>query len=707
MANSRSSAKYRMLFILGCLFLAMVAVCVQAYRLQVDSRDQLREMAARSNTRNYSLGSIRGDIFDRHGEKLATSVAVDSVFIDRRDVKNAGETTFLLSTALNIDYEELSLMMENMGGRSAYVKRHVSEAEAEAVRQMKIKGVGIAKEYKREYPNGTLAAHLLGFVGWDGQGLEGLERALDDKLVAGKTSIRVKRDNRGRIIMDSPDQAISQPRGASVMLTLDLRIQHIAERAIKDAVINYNAVSGMALVVEPRTGDILASASYPTFDPNNFADSEPEERRNRILTDPFEPGSTMKIFTVAAALQEERITPDSVFFCENGQYLIDGKWPIRDTGIYGDLSVKEVIQKSSNICALKIGERLGPAKLHHYLEKFGFGQRTGLNYPQVESAGRLRPYKSWHIVDSGSISFGQGLSITALQLAMATSALAYDGSLMRPNIVSRIIDAEGNVIESRPEKIVRQVVTPLVAQQVLAMMRMVVMKNGTGRRGEVSEYPVAAKTGTAQKVVSGQKSYSADKYVASFVGVAPYDNPRLTVLVVLDEPKPSYHGGVVAAPVFKEIMSQALPLLDVPPRSGGDELQPMWPTPQRSKPGAPGVLMADGGSYNYVRKDISGSKGDGPIPEIGKAPERKLDFDELAQSQEVALSLETDEERAWASKMPDVSGLTMREALDLLSRYELALEYEGSGVAFQQEPAKGAMVAKGDSARIRFMAVSP
>ena len=709
MAKLRAHKGFRTQFVMGIIFMCLFCVCVQASRLQIDARAALQALSAQSSVRNYTLGYVRGDIFDRNGEILATSVAVDSIIADTRDIPDIGGTTHKLSKALLMDYEELNLLMENMRN-SSYVKRHVTEAESEAVRKLKLPGVSIHKEYTRSYPNGSLASHILGFVGYDGVGLEGLEMALDDKLVAEKMSVKVKRDNRSRIIMDNPGQVISQPKGASVMLTLDLRIQHIAERAIKEAVSKYNAVAGMVLVVDPKNGDVLASASFPTYDPNYFTESLDTDRRNRVLTDPFEPGSTMKIFTVAAALQEEKISPDSVFFCENGLYLVDGKWPIRDTGVYGDLTVKQIIQKSSNICASKIGDKLGPEKLHHYLSMFGFGQKTGLSYPAGEDPGLLHPPKKWHVLDAWSIAFGQGLSVTALQLAMAASSLANDGHLMRPSIVSRVIDPDGRVIESRPQPLVRKVVSPVVAQYVLGMMRMVAMKDGTGRRGEIKEYPIAAKTGTAQMVITGQKSYSSDKYVASFVGVAPYENPRLCVLVVLNEPKPSHHGGVVAAPVFKEIMSQALPLLDVPPYDSEVEVQPRFPTVRRAAPGAPGIIAAENASYNYLKVDIAGSKGDGPIPEFPDEPSRQLEFDELAppDALETVVSESDDGEiLSWGSKMPDVAGMTMRETLDALSRHGLALEYEGSGVAEFQEPAKGVVVAKGEVARVRFKPVSP
>ncbi|MDR1486983.1 MAG: transpeptidase family protein [Deltaproteobacteria bacterium] len=699
------SHKYRLYFILGCFIICFLAIIGQAIRLQVIHSDYLTKRASGSTHRLYSLGYVRGDIFDRNGEKLATSVAVDSVFVDRRALKDVGDTAYKLWTALYMDYETINKKLERLQN-SAYLKRHVTVQEAQAVKALGIKGVGLIKEYRRDYPNGTLASHFLGFVGNDGNGLEGLELALEDKLVVDPSKVKVRRDGFGRIFVDEPGQVIDQPKGASVVLTLDMRIQNIAEKAIAKAAIENNAKSAMAIVVKPSTGEILASAVYPSFDPNNYSLSDMADRRNKVLTDPLEPGSTLKIFTVSAALEEGLVNPDTVFFCENGLYQIDTHQPIRDTGIYGDLSVSEIVKKSSNIGASKIGERLGSHKLYSYLNKFGFGQKTGLSYPAGESAGMLRSPSKWHVLDAANISFGQGISVTALQLVMAASALANDGVLMRPSLVSRVIDAQGNTIEHRPPQIVRQVVSPLTARQVMAMTRMAVMKGGTGRRADIEEYPVAGKTGTAQKVDIGSKGYASGKYVASFVGVAPYHNPELCILVILDEPYPAYHGGEVAAPVFKEIMSQSLPLLDIPPVETPSE--PAWPVLDRPEPGAPGVLMSERTSYNYVKVILpQGDKGDGPVKPLEDMTLTSPQFEfakPVGENQDIDVRPPGDD--GGTGVMPNLAGLSMREVLDLMTPYHMALEYHGSGISVTQHPPGGAPVVKGQMARVVFEAPS-
>jgi cell division protein FtsI (penicillin-binding protein 3) len=421
------------------------------------------------------------------------------------------------------------------------------------------------------------------------------------------------------------------------------------------------------------------------------------------LTDPFEPGSTFKIFTVAAALEEGIITPESVFFCENGIYKVDGNTSIRDTSAHGDLTVSSIVQKSSNIGAAKIGERLGPKKLHNYLTRFSFGEKSGLAYPSGESAGRLRPVKDWHVVDASNISFGQGLSVTALQLVMASAAIGNDGLLMRPMLVSRVIGADGTIIEERSPEIIRQVISPLTARQVLAMMRMAVMKGGTGTRGDIKEYPIAAKTGTSQKFSVGQGVYSHDKFIASFVGLAPYENPELCLLVVLDEPYPSYYGGVVAAPVFKEIMEEALPLLDVPPVD--KETPPMWPKMDRAgrnkDSGAPGVL-SDYSSHNYIRVSIpKGDKGSvDPIPSFYKG-QILPDIREANFVPEKTMFMK-DKINYSPGIMPNLKGLTMRDVKEVLSSYFLVMEFQGTGTVSEQDPLPGLSVTKGQIARIYF-----
>ncbi|MDR1038977.1 MAG: transpeptidase family protein [Deltaproteobacteria bacterium] len=676
--------------ILAALFVCVfAAVLARAGKLQILDRDELRERSRETTQRTLTLNSLRGDILDCRLEKLATSVASGTLSVHGAIMKEPGEIFLRLSEILHMDYEELARKLEG-ANRYAVVKRHLDGEESEAAEALRIEGVTVEKGYKRVYPNGSLAAHLLGFVGVDGNGLEGLELALNDSLVAPARQIKVTSDKRGRLIMNSAEEAQEAPRGGSVILTLDRRIQQIAERSIADAVERSNAKSGMVIAVRPYTGEIVASAVYPTFDPNNYGGAELEARRNMILTDPYEPGSTFKIFTVAAGLEEGIISPETVFYCENGYYKVDGDNAIRDTGNYGDLTVSQIVQKSSNIGASKVGERLGPRRLHNYLTRFSFGEKSGLAYPSGESAGKIRPAKDWKVLDASNISFGQGLSVTGLQLAMAVAALGNDGALMRPMLVSRVIDGEGRVIEQREPEIIRQVVSPLVARQVTAMMRMVVLKGGTGRKGEVKGYPVAAKTGTSQVWDMNSKSYRHDRFIASFVGLAPYENPELCLLVVLVEPWPSYYGGTVAAPVFKEIMEKALPLLDVPPTDG--ESPPRWPKAQRPFRGAPGVL-SDYSAANYVRMPIP--KGDrgaaGPIEPAGE-PEAGPGDGAGAGPPPMAVP----------GVMPDVSGLSMRAALDLLAPSELALEFHGSGLAVGQDPSPGSRTSPGQLARVSF-----
>jgi cell division protein FtsI (penicillin-binding protein 3) len=691
------------LFWLGLFFVILSLVVIgRASQFQIFQRDEYRERSRGYWEKTIVIKSTRGDIYDCRLEKLATSVPTETLVLHGGSVKEAGEAFLKLSESLDLGYEKLASIMEK-ASRYVVLKRNISESESKAVKELSLDGVGIEKDHKRIYPNGSLAAHLLGFVGLEGNGLEGLELALNTNLIHPPVKLKLNRDKRGRYIMRSADEAMESSRGASVVLTIDRRIQFIAEKALAKAVVENNAKSGMAIAVRPRTGEIIASAIYPTFDPNNYGEADVADRRNRILTDPFEPGSTFKVFTVAAALEEGLVTPDSVFFCENGSYKVDGDTSIRDTGAYGDMTVSAIVQKSSNIGAAKIGERLGSRRLHNYLTRFSFGEKSGLAYPSGESAGKLRPVTDWHVVDASTISFGQGLSVTALQLVMAAAALGNDGVLMRPMLVSRVIDADGNVLEERNPEIIRQVVSPLTARQVLAMMRMAVMKGGTGTRGDIPEYPIAAKTGTSQKFNVAQGVYSHDRYIASYVGLAPYENPELCLYVVLDEPWPRYYGGVVAAPVFKEIMEEALPLLDVP--TSDKESLPNWPSldnAKASKSSAPGVLL-DYASANFVRTALpKGDKGaKGPIAPFYKSSVPNLEKASYAPRGVLPSSSNTNT-NASPGVMPDLTRLSMREVMDALAPHSLSLEFLGTGLVYDQEPSPASPIIKGQLARIYF-----
>ena len=703
--------KFRLQLVAMAFAMVFAAVLYKSYDLQVVQRDYLVSRSRNETVRTLNLGEVRGEIFDVNGERLAASLAVSSVYADPSIMKTdkavtdeEGRTTIVnerkevaakLHEILGMEEETLAESL-NTKSKFVWIKRQLEIDQAEAIAALNLPGIVLVKEYSRSYPNGPLAAHFLGLVGVDGQGLEGLELALDENLRAGKDKIRVKRDNLGRKMVDTLDGDLEQTRGASVVLTIDRRIQYITEKALAKAVDKHDAKSGMALVMRPTTGAVVASAVWPPFDPNDYKSVSDSNRRNRNLTDPFEPGSTFKVFVVAAALEEGLISPNSIFNCENGALRV-GNHTVKDTHSYGDLTVSEIIKYSSNIGSLKVGAELGNDMLFNYLKRFSFGERTGLAHLPGESAGVLRHPSKWRQVEAANIAFGQGLTVTSLQMVMAMSALANQGVLMKPYIVDRVVDESGNVIEQYEPQILRQVVSPLTARQVAAMLRMAVQKGGTATRAEVEGYPVAGKTGTAQKVVKGSKGYAAGKYVASFLGFAPYHDPQLCVMVVLDEPKKGYYGGTVAGPAFKEIMENALPLLDIPPTEGmGD---PVWPSILKKAGGAPGVI--DGNHpTNFVRVKLrKGGRGaKGPITFAAMDAEKALTFSEpVPDFSDLSVGVTAD-----PGVMPNLAGLSMRQVMELMSHYALDLEYYGSGHAVGQDPPAGTAVVNGQAASVIF-----
>lgn len=685
-----------------------VAVLLTVYDLQVVKRDELVSRSRNETVRTLNLGEVRGEILDINGERLAASLAVSSVVADPSlmvrkekvdgkmvETDHRPDIVAKLSEILDMDEETLNNKLD-LKKKFVYIKRQLEFEQAEAVSSLDLPGIRLSKEYRRSYPNGPLAAHFLGFVGIDDHGLEGLELALDNTLKAGKDKIKVKIDRDGRRIVDNISADLEQARGASVVLTIDRRIQYITEKALARAVATHDAKSGMALVMKPTTGAVVASAVWPPFDPNEYKSADTNARRNRNLTDPFEPGSTFKVFVVAAALEETLVTPNSIFNCEKGQFRV-GNHTVKDTHSYEDLTVSEIIKFSSNIGALKVGAELGNDMLYNYLKRFSFGERTGLAHLPGEASGLLRHSSKWRQVEAANIAFGQGLSVTTLQMVMAMSSLANQGVMMKPYIVDRVVDENGQLIQQYEPQILRQVVSPLTARQVAAMLRMAVQKGGTATRAEVAGYPVAGKTGTAQKVANGSRGYAAGKYVASFLGFAPYHDPQLCVMVVLDEPKNGYYGGTVATPAFREIMEYALPLMDIPPSEGMGE--PFWPSIEAKAGGAPGVV--DGNHpTNFVRGKIK--KGDrgarGPITFGDMDEEQAMNYGEAEPDySDLSVSLTAD-----PGVMPNLAGLSMRQVMEIMSYYALDLDYYGSGHVVGQSPPAGASIMSGQSASVIF-----
>jgi cell division protein FtsI (penicillin-binding protein 3) len=578
-----------MLAVAGVFAGLFALIAVRAVDLTVLRGPELARLAAMQHRARIELTPRRGPIVDRNGEALALSLDVPSIYVRPREF--AGQETRLpdLAAALHMPVKALRA---RTGSPQPFVwmKRQAPPREAEAVERLGLRGVYTVAEGRRFYPHNRLAAHVLGFVGVDSQGLEGIERGLD-RLIRGRPhDLEADRDAHGQAMFTGGVQAVPHD-GSRVELTIDAGIQDATERELAAGVAAARAVGGAAVVLDPATGEVLALANVPTYDPNQpgvVHDRKWRDRvRNRAITDPYEPGSTFKAILAAAAIEEGAVRPTDMFFCENGRYRI-GKWPIHDSHPHGWLTFAEVIQYSSNIGASKVAERLGAKRYSRYLEAFGFGARTGIELPG-ETPGIMRPVDAWARIDLAVHSFGQGVSVTPVQMAAAFAAIANGGVLMRPFLVQRVVDPAAKVtLENRPVA-VRRVISARAAATVTALLRRVVeQKGGTGERARLDDFPVAGKTGTAQKVNLQTGGYSS-KRIGSFIGFAPADRPRVVVLVLIDEPGTSSYGGVVAAPVFRAIADTVLKQLGV---EGPAPSVPPLPPPARRKGPTPPLQRA-------------------------------------------------------------------------------------------------------------------
>jgi cell division protein FtsI (penicillin-binding protein 3) len=541
----------------------------RAIKLQVFDRQKLLELAEDQYMRRIEIPAKRGDIFDRRGVPLAQSAEVDSLWIDPELVSDLRQASRELARRLNLDPGELHRRLQH-ARRFAWIKRQAKPDEVRAALALGIPGLAVTKEPRRFYPQRELAAQLLGMTGTDGAGLEGLELSFNDELSGQTSKLLSLRDAKGRKLLTEFDADQRQRRGASLQLTIDRQIQFVAEKALSRAVDESRAVAGMAVVLDPRTGELLAVANFPPFNPNAPSLAAAEAYRNRAALDAFEPGSTFKAFTVAAALDENVIRTSDLIFCENGGWVI-GRHTIHDTHPHGWLTPGKILQVSSNIGAAKIAQLLGRERLVAYAARFGFGQPVGLGLPG-ESKGSV-PYPKADLA-LATAAFGQGLSVTAIQLAAAYGAIANGGVLMKPFLVRKLVDPDGLVLfDNRPTPI-RRAVSEGAARQVMTLLETVVQKEGTAPRARMEEFRVAGKTGTAQKPDPVARGYS-DKRIASFIGIVPADAPRAVILVVIDEPKTDVFGGLVAAPAFKDIAAAALPYLGISrgESARGDEAQ--------------------------------------------------------------------------------------------------------------------------------------
>lgn len=544
------------------------AVGARLWWLQVEKHEHFAKKAAQQQQRVLDLEPPRGTIYDARGRVLAVSVDVDSVAANAQELADPRDTARRIAAALRFDAREARELERRLrsakeGGRDfVFIARKLDPPQADAVRALDLPGIHFVRESKRYYPMRELGAQVLGFVGTDHVGLAGLE-AHYDRVIAGRAGRRtVLKDAQRRTLLSPRLATVEALPGADLHLTLDATIQYIVEKELKAVVERNHAKGGTAVVLDPQTGAILGMATLPSFDPNHFAAASQQRWKVGAVTDAFEPGSTFKMVTAAAVLAHGLLTPDDVLDCEQGGITLAGV-RIRDHDPYGHLTVRQVLAKSSNVGTIKLALLLGQQRLYEQVRTLGFGERTAIDLPG-ESPGIVRPLRAWSFLSKAYVSFGQEVSVTPLQLGRAMGAVANGGRLLRPHVVARVEGERG--VERLDEPFEQgQALTPPVAAQLEELLAEVV-RAGTGRQAAIDGYPVAGKTGTAQKVVGGR--YSHRYFVSSFVGYAPIGNPRLVGVVALDEPWPVYYGGVVAAPAFAAIARQVLLYWGVPPQPG-------------------------------------------------------------------------------------------------------------------------------------------
>lgn len=543
----------RLRFVLGVLGLATMVLMWRAVDLHVFNREFLQNQGDARALRVVEVPAHRGMITDRHGEPLAISTPVESVWTNPKELAAARDQWKALARVLEVDPRWMEQLLARRQEREfVYLRRHITPELAQKVMALEIPGVALQREYRRYYPAGEVFAHVVGFTNIDDAGQEGIELLHNAWLKGIPGSKRVIRDRLGRIVENV--ESISEPRpGQDLRLALDRRVQYLAYRELKAAVQRSQARAGFAVVLDVTTGEVLAMVNQPAYNPNNRGDLSNDRLRNRTVTDVFEPGSTIKPFTVAAALESGKFRPDTPIDTGNGFLRVNSRLTVRDVHNYGRIDVSRVIQKSSNVGAATMALAIKPQQLWDVFSRLGFGSITASAFPG-EASGLLTDYARWRETERATLSYGYGLSVTSLQLAQAYAALAADGRMH----AATLLPVGGGVADER------QVMHPQIAQQVRAMLELAVGKDGTGSRAAVPGYRVGGKTGTARKVTSG--GYSDRHYMALFAGFAPAATPRLAMVVVIDEPQGSeYYGGQVAAPVFGRVMSGALRLLDIAP----------------------------------------------------------------------------------------------------------------------------------------------
>ena len=665
----------------GIMGLALGVVVSSAYRVQVEDGPAWTQVAEKQRQRRLHVEPKRGSLYDRSGQPLAVSVEVPSVVADVADMLHGADTpaaqtavlkdaSLRLGAALSLDSNQLYDKLATRR-RFIWLKRRISSDEAAAIRDLSdpkkqahpVYGVSIEGEGHRYYPSRELLGPVLGFVSPDGLGKDGLELSFDDELRGHVEEVNGLRDRSGHLLFEGAQMDEEALAGHDVTLTIDSAIQHVVQQELDAAMATYETKGGAVIVLDPQTGELLAVASTPGYNPNDYSESDVDSRRDRAITDRFEPGSVMKVFTVAAALTQGVLKPTETINCEHGSYQV-GNVVIHDTHLNDFLTPTQILAKSSNIGALKIGLRLGEPALYAAFRRFGFGETTGLPLPG-EASGVLRPRgRPWFDVETANASFGQGISVTAMQLAVGMGAIANGGKLLEPLLIKRVTTSTGEVVREGTTHVRREAAPPHVTRLLAEMLTAVTEEGGTAVEAAVPGFRVAGKTATAQKVDPATGRYSMDRFTASFVGFVPADRPRLVIAVVLDEPMIGHYGGDLAGPVFRRVAQASLRYLGVTPNEGSKKLE---------------VSRAD----DPADKLLAAYR----APQTDNAP---------------AAAAPAPATVADGIPVPDVGGMGARDAVRAMLGAGLVPQVEGSGRAVRQAPAAGATVPKGTAVRVSF-----
>jgi cell division protein FtsI (penicillin-binding protein 3) len=680
--NRPDASRRRVSIVVLLLVLWMLAIGVRLVHLQVGQHELLSERARKQQQQITKTNGLRGLILDRDGRELARSLDVDSFVAEPTDEKfDPRETAKQFAAVLGLDESSLRARLEEAQKskrRFEWLARQVDPEPAARIHELKLAGVRAVKEPKRYYPNGALAAHVLGYVGTDDSGLGGVELYQNAALAGAAGKTISYRDARNKVF-DSVE--VEAQLGQSIVLTIDQNIQYQAERAVAEAMEQTRAKSATALVLEPHTGEILALVNAPTFDPNNARNIGEDVRKNQALQNIYEPGSTFKVVAYSAAIEEKLVRPTDLIDCQMGSINLFGR-TVRDTHAYGTLTITEALAKSSNVAAIKLGLRLGKDRMYDYMKRFGFGERTGIEL-KGETRGIVRKPANWQPSSMGSVAIGQEVGVTPIQMAAAFATIANDGVRVAPHLVKEVRDGNGQAVQ-RTTPAVSRVLSAETARMMRPMLESVTL-NGTAKLAQLDGYSAAGKTGTAQKIDPATRAYSKTKYVASFAGFAPIENPAVVIIVVIDEPAGSYYGGMVAAPVFRTIAESVLPYLDVTPdresksTATDGELARELTAPEDPAAAEQAQQASQTPQSQGMLPQVAQGRGAGGVGEVvyAAAAERGL-------------------------LMPDVRGRSVREAARICGQLGLELEAHGDGRAVGQSPAAGARVEAGQTVRIEF-----